>query len=90
MYELHTELGGLDEGAVHHHSCAVGYSGNRGDPMLEENPIIQRRLTWELHLSVVPGKLQVTLEKCLHLCQRTSRKLLERAESKIEVLARAF
>lgn len=89
MYELHTELGGLDEGALLH-SCAVGYSGNRGDPMLEENAIIQHRLAWELHLSVVPRRFQVILEKWLHVCQRTSRELLERAENKTEVLARAF
>lgn len=81
MYELHAGLGILDEGALHH-SCAVGYGGHRGDPILEENLVIQPRLTWELHLSVVLRKLHVILEKWLHLCQRTSRGLLE--EQKIK------
>jgi len=41
--------------------------------MLEENPVIQPMTHWELHHSVfVPMKLQVILEKCLHLYQTTA------------------
>lgn len=58
-----------------------------GDPMLKENPIIPPRLIWEFHLSVVPRKLQVTLEKWPYMRQRTAS---GRVENKIEVLTIAL
>lgn len=78
----------MDEGALHH-SSAVGYGGNSSNPMLEENPVIQPRLTRELHLSVVPRKLQVILEKWPHPCQNFQR-ASGREEDKIEVPDRAL